>query len=147
MTKFVVLPDGVNDKGKPTLNIHALDENEVLAAEGFYVFERRKDLARFRVGNVYDIPTRAKDEKTTSFTMGEAKWEGQYKERIKFLEWQAKQEAAEAHAKAKAREQKEATGDSGLLAALAPLQEAYRKLPYPHRLGFEVWVLSVLRRG
>ena len=141
--RFVVLPLWVSPKdGKKHMVLAPVDS---IAQE--MVYSQTKDNRRLCVGHEYYIPFLEKPDGGSSVYFGRAKWRGQHADRDRVLAWQAQERAATAKDAAHAREKREATDDSALVEALQPLAEAYQKLPYPSRLGFEVWVLSVLRRG
>lgn len=138
---YVILPDGVLKDGKACTRMVPVDNigDEALA------FGKSK--RKFQVGHVYRIPTDVVDGKPTTFNVGSATWLQQHVDASAVAAWQAEQKAKELKAAEKASEKKYASSTSELDKSLEPLRLAYNKLPHPHRLAFELYVLSVLRRS
>lgn len=146
--RFVVLPTWVNKDGKKFVSVALVENVNGGNDDGYgWIYALGKDNRRLCVGHEYWIPFMEKPDGGKSLYFGRAKWVGQHADRARVVNWQAAERAATSKAAAQAREKREATDDSALRDALEPLAAAYQKLPYPSRLGFEVWVLSVLRRG
>lgn len=134
--EFVVGCDQRLTTGRLGKVFHSVEDLEDTSA-----FLPGKATARFAIGHVYSIPV-----KGTTFSFGKAKWLRQY-EGPETEVWQAKQKVLVLEQAAQKLEAREATDDSRLVAALEPIRKAYSRLPYPQRLPFELWVLSVLRRS
>lgn len=110
----------------------------------FNAKKARKSFVGMRVGQVYSIPV-TNEGKT--FVFGKKVWEGEHKNEEEVLAWQAEQRSADLLEERRKRETAESSSTSALERALRPVANAYRHLPAPQRLAFELWVLSVLRRG
>lgn len=141
-TRYVVTPDRQLKSGKYGLALMLLDEAGKAVENDVRVYVHDKSTRRFQVGHIYEIPTNG-----TRISLSAVQYIGQYKaDNEKLLAWQAQAKAQQLGLNLAAREKREATDDSALVAALAPVAKAYGKLTHPQRLPFELWVLSVLRR-
>lgn len=138
LKRFLVMSDSVGE-GKTYVTLALLDEAGELTSDRSY-FLAGKATRSLNVGSVYEIPV-----KEHSFTFGRAKWVEPFRDLDVARAEEAKQKAIDVQKQLAVQEKK--WGDDGALRkALEPLARAYAGLPYPHRLGFELWVLSVLRR-
>lgn len=138
--EYVVKPRWRNTAGKTVFEIMRLDTQKL----AHFVGEKQGDQTRrMRVGQVYLIPTLG-DE--TRFRFSEAKWLREYEETTFVLQWQAEQQARDAIDAAARIEAREATPDSALRAAIAPLRAAYLRLAPSQRQAFELYVLRQLRK-
>lgn len=141
--RFVVLPTQEDAKGKRYLVLGRIVDGKVDEHARNAMFTMDKNTRGMGVGSVYDVPTTNEGK---SLFFGQKRWVGVYEDRAQVLEWQALEKAADLEAQRKATAKRIGTDDHELEVALEPLRLAYQRLPYPQRLGFELWVLSVLRR-
>ena len=139
---YVVLPTVINKDKKPCLRLAPIDNTE----DELWFVKGKSLGGGMHVGHVYSIPTAIEGTKRI-LSFGFKKWVGEFTDKSKTLAWQAAEKGLDATLAARAREKRESSDASALEAALKPIAQAYSEVPYPHRLAFEVWVLSVLRRG
>ena len=104
---------------------------------------------RLSVGHVYAIPTEVTDAEKGSrrLSFGKARWVGPHEDSELVAGWQAAQKALDLQQELARKEEKEAAPTSELQRILEPLRQAYSRVPYPQRVGFELWLLSQLRKG
>lgn len=134
--EFVRVADFVDPKGKRYVTL--APANDITGEVAHF----SKVKATLRVGHVYRVPV-----KGATFRFADVEWLHEYPDADLVTEWQAQQRASELHAAAKRMEKTEARDTSAIERALEPVAKAYVALPYPHRGAFEVYVLSILRRG
>lgn len=138
-SQFVVLPDLDDVKGRPFLRLAPVDSD--LSSDSECHFLRDKSNSRMKVACVYEVEH---DDK--SYRLAAAVYVSVYRNEERASIWQAQQKARDIEADRIAREKRETGKTNRLEARLEPLRVAYQSLPAPQRLGFELWVLSVLRR-
>lgn len=141
MTKsqFVVLPDMDDVKGRAFLRLAPVDSG--LASDSERHFLRDKSNSRMKVACVYEVEH---DDK--SYRLSASVFVSVHRDEERASIWQAQQKARDIEANRIAREKRETGKTSRLEILLEPLRIAYQSLPAPQRLGFELWVLAVLRR-
>lgn len=141
MTKsqFVVLPDLDDAKGRAFMRLALIDSD--LSPDSERHFLRDKSNSRMKVACVYEVEH---DDK--SYRLAAAVYVSIYRNEERASIWQAQQKARDIEAERIAREKRETGKTNRLEARLEPLRVAYQSLPAPQRLGFELWVLAVLRR-
>lgn len=145
LRRYVVGPDSENKEGKPLTRLIRLDEQDriVPKAEADCIAKSSRDKVKFAIGHVYEIPVL--DGK--SFRIGSAKWLNQWVDKHRVTEWQAEQAGIENKRKAEKLEARMAKDDSQLAKQFEPFCEVYRRMTRADRIGFEVWLLTQLRKS
>lgn len=137
---IVYIGQRLGSDGKPMEVFHAIDDDGKLGDP--VGFKKSKNISGYRVGHVYEI-----ESDGSTYRFHTTKWMREYGDKEQVRQWQADYQASRAAAAAKVIERQEATNDSALLRSIEELRTAYHQLPIPQRLGFEVWVLSKIRRA
>lgn len=138
--QFVILPRGKLTSDRLALRFAPVSNpDEVKAVE-----YNRKRHGRLRVGHVYTFGITKDGD--AFYIPSEGCWVGEYERTELVREWQAEQKSVDLTEETRALEKKHASNASSINAAIEPLRKAYQSLLPPHRLAFELYVLSAMRR-
>lgn len=137
--EFVVQNDAILQSGKVGVAFSRVSDTKHTRL----VLNKDKTTRRLHVGQVYEIPT---TNDGNSFLTGRIRWLRQFEDKVKVAEWQAAQRADDIRLAAVALEKKMSSSSSVIEELVEPLRKAYQDVPYPNRLAFEMYVLSVMRR-
>lgn len=146
---YVRLPDVHNPKGQTFACFAPVSDRQ----DQLWFDLKAKGMAstfrRLSVGHVYAIPTEVTDAETNArrLSFGKAQWVGPHDDPELVAGYQAAQKALDLQQELVRKEEKEATPTSELQRILEPLRQAYSRVPYPQRVGFELWLLSQLRKA